>query len=125
DRWATEALGLAYWSGELGVERDGAEAVRWLRKGDKSGNVDATKNLAICFETGDGVEKDAAEAVRLYRKAAEKGNVEAARRLGLRLLADVVDEEKETETVREGVRWTRRAAQWGDADASYFLGVLC
>ncbi|MBQ8285035.1 MAG: sel1 repeat family protein, partial [Thermoguttaceae bacterium] len=70
-----------YWSGELGVERDEAEAVRWLRKADKSGNVDATKNLAICFETGDGVEKDAAEAVRLWRRAFRLGNKEAAKKL--------------------------------------------
>jgi len=45
DAWAQARLGKAYWSGS-GVKRDPEEALVWLEKAAKQGNVDARASLA-------------------------------------------------------------------------------
>ncbi|KKL66430.1 hypothetical protein LCGC14_2145050 [marine sediment metagenome] len=62
-------MGLWYAEGKY-VEKDLAEAVKWLRKSAEAGFVPAMYNLADAYERGLGVEKDVAEAAK-WSKAAE------------------------------------------------------
>jgi hypothetical protein len=53
-------LGLCYQNGE-GVEKDNAEAVKWLREARKAteqGLAEAQYNLGVYYDKGEGVEKD-------------------------------------------------------------------
>ncbi|MBQ6158686.1 MAG: sel1 repeat family protein [Thermoguttaceae bacterium] len=59
---------------DLGVEKNEAEAVKWLQKANESR---ARVILATRCETGNGVPQDIKEAVRLYRDAESDGNDDA------------------------------------------------
>ena len=48
------------------------DGVRWLRRAAAHGHLDATCNLAMCYQTGTGVMLDAAQAVSLYNHAANQ-----------------------------------------------------
>ena len=78
DSRAELALGGAYLYG-IGVPKDSAEAVRWLRKADKNGNVDAT------YQLGSHCRRSKKYTAALdYLRRAGKGGIAVARcELGL------------------------------------------
>ncbi|MBR0504377.1 MAG: sel1 repeat family protein, partial [Kiritimatiellae bacterium] len=112
-------LGMCYSNGE-GVEKDGAEAVKWYRKAAEMGERTAQNNLASCLMSGQGVEKDPVEAGKWFRKSAEQGYVEAQVNLGVycdRGEGGVKDH-------AEAVKWFRRAAAQGHPAARKWLAEL-
>ena len=71
-----------YFLGNLAKDqRDMAEACRWWRKGAESGDEWSQKELAFCYETGQGVSYDLDKAIERYKRAALHefciGNVDA------------------------------------------------
>ena len=71
-----------YFLGKLAEDkRDMVEACRWWRKGAESGDEWSQKELAFCYETGQGVSYDLDEAIEWYKRAALHefciGNVDA------------------------------------------------
>jgi TPR repeat protein len=58
----------------VGVARDPAEAVLWLRRAVDKGDVSAMTELGICLDTGLGVAKNTAEASGLLIDAADAGH---------------------------------------------------
>jgi hypothetical protein len=72
DAEAQNKVGHCYRTG-MGVARDSAEGVKWIRKAVAQGNALAQCNLGICYQYGDGVAEDHAEAAKLYQLAAEQG----------------------------------------------------
>lgn len=74
-------LGIRYANGE-GVEKDEAEAVKWVRKAAEQNYARAQFTLGCYYLSGKGVEKDRAEAVKWYRKAAEQNFAPAQLILG-------------------------------------------
>jgi TPR repeat protein len=79
---AQYALARMYLSGE-GVDRDGAEGLKWLRKAAMAGVGAAQYQLGACHEWGIAVAQDYGEAARWYRMAADRGVPAAQYRLGL------------------------------------------
>ena len=61
----------------VGVDRDGAEAVRLYARSAAQGYTKAELCLGIVYEKGDGVAKDEAEAAKWYARAAAKGDERA------------------------------------------------
>ena len=71
-----------YFLGKLAKDkRDMAEACRWWRKGAEGGDEWSQKELAFCYETGQGVSYDLDKAIECYKRAAlhefSIGNVDA------------------------------------------------
>ena len=70
DSEAQRELGCLYRMG-LGVNKDGAQAVKWYKKAAKAGNTKAQFYLGRLYEEGLGIAKDEARAMRWYLKAAQ------------------------------------------------------
>lgn len=113
DSWAQLALGID------GVKRgDGAEAARWLRASAEQGNADAQLFLGLQLKSGAVIAKDLDEAERWLKKAAAGGEKMATDALA-RL------EEERTSGVAVGSEGElEAAAQKGDANAAYSLGMI-
>ena len=80
---AQSYLGFLHVSGEEGVEKNAAEAVKWFRRAAEQGMAEAQFNLALILADGDGVPKDAVQAAHWCRLAAEQGFAPAQDRLGV------------------------------------------
>src|SRR5690242_18696919 len=76
DVHAQSVLGYMYLAGE-GVTKDGAAALKWLRKAAEQGDLDSQCNLGAIFASGQGVPRDYVEAGHWFRKAAERGHAGA------------------------------------------------
>ena len=112
-------LGTRYARGK-GVERNDAEAAKWLRKAADQGLARAQLDIGVLYATGRGVPRDDAEAARWYRKAADQGLPQAQLNLGLAYdlgLGVPVDK-------AEADSWWRTAAEQGDTGAAKNLVQL-
>ena len=83
---AQNELGLRFFNGRDGVERDVRRALELFGAAALSGDAAATANLAYCCERGEGVPQNAACGEYLLRVAAEQGDGSAAVELSERLL---------------------------------------
>ena len=81
DAVAQNELGSRYYAGR-GVERDDAEAARWIRLAAAQGYAPAQYNLGLLHFRNRGVAGNDAEAARWYRAAAEQGYAPAQAGLG-------------------------------------------
>lgn len=112
DAVAAELLGEGLMYGGFGLPVDRARACQWFERGaGKRG--DATHNLALCFEQGNGRPKDLARSRVLYAQAADLGWVQAKCALGNLLIGGQggpVD-------AARGVALCREAAEAGNANA--------
>lgn len=112
-------LGECYATGQ-GVQRDYAEAVKWVRKAAEQNYVLAQFRLGVCYYNGQGVAKDFVEAIKWYRKAAEQGNVNAYCCLGY-----CYDQgEGVTKDFVEAAKWLNLASDQGDALAKKNLSFI-
>ena len=111
-------LGNAFSFGNLGVEKDEIEAVKWYRKAADQNVANAQYNLGCCYDDGEGVAKDVGEAVKWYRKAADQNVANAQNNLGL-CYAKGQGVEKD---YVEAVKWYRKAAEQNFANAQVNLG---
>ena len=81
DAAAQNELGGRYYAGR-GVERDDAQAARWIRRAAEQGYAPAQYNLGLLHFRNRGVAGSDAEAARWYRAAAEQGYAPAQAALG-------------------------------------------
>lgn len=81
DAVAQNELGSRYYAGR-GVERDDAEAARWIRLAAAQGYAPAQHNLGLLHFRNRGVTGSDAEAARWYRAAAAQGYAPAQAGLG-------------------------------------------
>lgn len=121
DAFAQYVLGVMYYEG-LGVWRNHAKAVKWLRKASEQGLVPAQYVLgrAYLFPAQAGIERNATEAVKWLRKAAEQGDAGAQHLLGLTYDRGVG---VRTDHV-EAAKWYRLAAGQGHVAAQEGLGTI-
>lgn len=120
DARAQTILGTNYRSGS-GVERNDEEASRWFRRAAEGGSRLAQYNLAVMYESGRGVPLDEAAALSWFEKAAEQGQLEAQLRVALDYSDGGPGPGKDYGQTVESLR---RAAEGGDSEAQFFLGVL-
>lgn len=112
-------LAGAYKGGLLGLPRDPAQMVNWLRKAAEK-NPEAEAHLGWAYSQGDGVPKSYDEAVNWYRKAAEHGNATGQANLGFMY----VNGRGVRKDLAEGAKWVQAAAEQGDGNAQYYLAEL-
>jgi TPR repeat protein len=136
--------GAAYDAGDY------AEAVKWWRKAAEQGDAEAQYNLGYMYGNGWGVTQDFAEALKWYRKAAEQGDARAQYELewaeakvaaSSTQSADAKREQEERQAdarsdlakggaasaagdYAEAVKWWRKAAEQGNAQAQHNLGLM-
>ena len=108
DAEAQGNLGWMYRDGE-GVPQDYVEAAKWYRKAAEEGDAEAQSNLGWMYFFGYGVPRDKIEAAKWIRKAAEKGVPQD----DVLNINDVLMEV-----------WYEKAAEQGDAEAQWELGLL-
>ena len=94
----------------------GAEA---LRRDATEGDVEAIRNLAEMYLSGNGVGEDPEEAARWLRLAADQGDAVAQNDLGFLHTEGIGVEQDQA----EAVRWFRLAADQGEASAQFNLGL--
>jgi hypothetical protein len=134
---AQSMLGMMYERGE-GVRRDLEQAAKWYRKAAEQGDVIAQVNLGAFYEQGRGVDQDLDEAEKWYRKAAAQGDPNA--HVNLCRFIEIA-ESKKGEFDDEGrltitteladiplpdpelVGWCRAAAEQGNAEAQFTMGL--
>lgn len=134
-------LGTCYYLGN-GVEKNYTEAAKWYRKAAEQEHAGAQYNLGVCYLQGDGVEQNITESIKWLRKAEEQGDTDAKELLkaieqknqqcstsstkepttAKEMLMKGV-EAYEKENYVEAVKWFRKAAEKGDADAQFLLGM--
>ena len=119
-------LGYMYANGE-GVPEDYQEAEKWHRKAAEQAEDLDLLYLAVQYANGVGVPEDGWEAKRLFRLVAKGGHpvfAQAAQReLGNMYYAGkyAVQFGKDNQ---EAVKWYRKAAEQGDAEAQERLGHM-
>src|SRR5437773_1433510 len=114
------ALGEVFCLGVLGVAKDDAEAVKWIRKAAEQNHAEAQYNLGIRYDGGLGVAKDDVEMVKWYRKAANQNHARAQYNLGGRY----VNGRGVAKDYVEGYKWWLLAAAQGDKDATKVVTIL-
>ena len=85
DEIAMVYLGRRLRTGD-GIAQDKKRAFELFRKAAKLSdyeNMDAVRNLGLCYDNGDGVPKDKKQAVSYYHTASEMGDEKATRNLAL------------------------------------------
>lgn len=125
-QWLVKAaeLGLVDAEAELGdyyliQDDDAQQAVTWLTRAAKHGNIGAIKSLAECYNEGKGVDKDRKTAIEWYKKAAEQGDGECQSLVGeCYLKGDVLPLD-----AKKAVKWLRKAVDNGEKKAAYNLGL--
>ena len=73
DDFSQRMVSCYYYFGNRGVQKDLTRAIYWLERAVSLGNIEATFDLAMCFENGDGVDVDIEKALSMYQKASNAG----------------------------------------------------
>ena len=105
----------------IGTARDLPGALPFLERGAAEGDLEAITLLAAILHQGEGVDRDRNRATELLRSAAARGFAPAIRGLGQLYLAGS-GEGLAPDAV--SLEWFRAAAQAGDTEAAYVLGMI-
>ena len=74
---AQHEMGLTYYHGDVGIEKDLTEAARWARMSADSGAAVGELLYGKLLWAGEGVAQDRIAAVQFFKKAADQGNATA------------------------------------------------
>ena len=74
-------LGMLFLKKDGPIAKDDSAAFFWFNRAASQGCAAAQRQLAVCYENGEGCDIDLEKALALYREAAKNGDVEARRRL--------------------------------------------
>jgi tetratricopeptide (TPR) repeat protein len=103
----------------LGVFYEGAKrydkALDWYHRGARLGCEICEHNIGFCYRQGHGVEENIDTALEWFTKSAEKGHASAQLNAGI--MHFLKGRYKET------VKWCKKAAAQGNADATFALGI--
>lgn len=116
-------IGLAYQRGE-GVEKNAIEAMKWIKRSAEHGEPAAQLMYGMTCALGtDGVPKSKSEAQKWFEKAAETGDPILPCHAGLFHFFNAVHDGPPTPHATNAVIWLRKAAEQGQKDAQFALGV--
>jgi tetratricopeptide (TPR) repeat protein len=113
-------LGNTFYHGNLGLEKNYAEAVKWFRKAAEQKSASSQYYLGLCYYNGEGVAKDYVQAVKWCRKAAEQNIALAQVSLG----ACYANDQGVARDYVEAYKWFLLASAQGCEDARERLTTL-
>ena len=113
-------LGHKYQVGD-GTQKDYSKAFEWFEKAAKAGHKEAQNELGILYANGRGVRQDFTKAEEWYLKSANQNYT-----LAQRNLADLYLDGRGSvpSNSQKAVKYLKLAADKGDADCQYNLGVV-
>ena len=82
DPAAITHLGVQYFGGQFGLQKDELRAVELWTEAAELGSVQALYNLGISYYFGEGVEVDKTKGAEFHAKAAMQGHVHSRHNLG-------------------------------------------
>jgi TPR repeat protein len=103
---ALDSIGMYYYDGKGGVDKDYLEAVIYFKKSAELGNASGMFHRGQMYNRGEGVTKDRDEALKWFRKAAELGNLKAMGNIG----NSYRDGDGVAKSYSEALKWYRKAA---------------
>jgi TPR repeat protein len=120
--WATRSaminLGVCYENGR-GVEKNAETAVKWYTKAAELGDSDAMFNLGVCYENGMRRREERRDGRQVVHEGGRVGQLATRCSTG-RVLRERHGVEKSAETA---VKWYTKAAELGNSNAMFNLGV--
>ena len=125
-------LGRRYGVGEFGLQRDLAEAYRWMAKAAESGQVAAMTKVALDLFVGEGVTPNPRRGVEWAERAADAGSDDAKYVLGLFYYYGHQTSNAYGDSLPSSVRpdygqallWWGRGAEANDPRAQYQLAMM-
>ena len=112
ERDEMQRIGQYYCRGEMGLQQDKAEGLRWYHRAVEAGSGLAAFNLGGCYLKGDGVEQDLEKALGYFQKAAELGGITAFNLIGFLLMVKG--------EIEDAMLNYRKAAICGDSNEHLF-----
>jgi TPR repeat protein len=97
-------------------EIDHVAAVRWYKRADSLGDIDATYHLGDLHAQGAGVAVDVKAAMAFWKKASDAGHAEAPCSLGFLYISGLVPADE-----KKMLQWTKLAASRGSERAKGML----
>ena len=130
-------LGIKYSDGDA-IPKDMNKAIEYFKKAAEQGDANAQFNLALHYHNGEGLAQDISKAIEWYTKAAEQGNSgaqlslnnieikmnkESASQGDTKAMIALGDYYQKRGRKRQAIDWYTKAAEQGDSDAQYILGL--
>lgn len=109
-KYVAYAIGVAY------EDRDGAEALSWLKWSAELGNTQALVEIGKEYEIDLTIKHDRDEAEKWYRKAAESGSADGETRIARSYRAK--------KDYTEALKWYHAAAKQGDCGGLVSIGNM-
>ena len=97
------------------MKQDYKLALKWYRKADSLGNVEALNNLGYLYDEGLGVRRDRTKARDFYTRAAEAGNAGAQMNLSAYYFEGLGGLRKD---LAKALVWAQKAADQGEPGAA-------
>lgn len=116
-------MARVYLSG-IGVERDPAQGVIWLKKATSAGDSQALRDLGVLTYLGIGVPEDKALGRKLVEQAIKSGNFSAKMDLAKMMVTESGDNAFNDKQLSEVMSLAKAAAEKGDPEAQLFYGRL-
>lgn len=123
DPYSQFALGKAYQDGTLGLKKDDAEGLKWIKRAAESGKPGSAvyqSYLCYMYLNGYHTSRDVPQAVTVCRKSAETGNAQGERLWGYMAYAGIGVQQD----YAVAADWYEKGAVGGDGFASYMMGVI-
>lgn len=121
---ATDAMNLVgklLLAGGIGLPKDEAQGVQWLRRAASRGCADAMRAIGGMYIYGSGgLPKDMTEALKWFRRAADAGEPSAMRDVGI-MYCNGYGVAKDEEA---GLAWVQKGVAGGSAEAMQTLASL-
>ena len=124
DAYSQNRLGICYSEG-MGLSQDFSKAIYWYTKAAEQNLPQAAFNLGMTYDLGKGVKQDNAKALYWYNKSEELDSVNFVNILSLIASChyDGVEDMFE-KNLEKAVYWYTKAAEQGDAESQYRLGLF-
>ena len=116
-------LGAMYNEG-VAVPQNDKEAFKWHSEAAEQGHQLAKYSIATMYYQGTGTPKDVNKALEIYLELANEKMKEAQYSVGMIYKTRVVTKGTEKESEQEAIKWLKKAAEAGDADAQFELGDI-
>lgn len=119
---AVNRLGICALYGICGEEKNPVKAAGYFQSAADAGLPDAMFNLCMLYDSGTGVSKDDRKAYDYMLQAAELNFPMACVMMGMRMAFEKASSE---ETRQKGAEYLTKAAEAGNQEGQYLLGVCC
>ncbi len=113
-------LAQMYRMGVSDIPVDYKKAIQWYESAAKLKNPQATFNLAIMYQQGQGTEQNYTRALELYKQTADFGSGHAMHNIGLMYASGT----GVTQDYTEAIYWFKKAVEAGAPKAAFDLGYM-